>query len=108
MALVSVIAGDWDVTIATPIGTLRARYTFRGDEHALTGTATGDGDEVELIDLAVAGARVTWRQQVRRPIRLNLDFDVTVDGGTFEGHSRAGRLPRSRVIATRISRGRPA
>ena len=97
------IVGDWDVVISTPIGTLRARYVFRGDEHALTGTATGAGDEAELLDLAVAGARVTWRQQVRKPIRLNLDFDVTVDGDTFEGHSRAGRLPRSKVTARRAS-----
>jgi len=98
------IAGDWDVAISTPIGTLRARYVFHGDEDALTGTATGAGDEVELLDLVVAGARVTWRQQVRKPVRLNLDFDVTVDGDTFEGHSRAGRLPRSKVVAKRVSR----
>jgi hypothetical protein len=99
------IAGDWDVAISTPIGTLHARYAFHGDEHALAGTATGAGDEVELLDLAVAGARVTWRQQVRKPVRLNLDFDVTVDGDTFEGYSRAGRLPRSKVVATRVPQG---
>ncbi|WP_089961141.1 hypothetical protein [Lentzea xinjiangensis] len=100
----SEIVGDWDVAIATPIGTLHARYVFSGDGQALTGTATGAGDEVELLDLTAAGARVTWRQRVRKPIRLNLDFDVTVDGDTFEGCSRAGRLPRSKVTATRVPR----
>jgi hypothetical protein len=104
VARVSEIAGDWDVAITTPIGTVRARYVFRGEEHALTGTATGAGDEVELLDLVVTGAGATWRQQVRKPIRLDLAFDVTVDGDTFEGWSRAGRLPRSKVTATRVPR----
>jgi hypothetical protein len=34
-------------------------------------------------------------------MRLNLDFDVVVDGDRLAGHSRAGRLPRSAVIGTR-------
>jgi hypothetical protein len=44
---------------------------------------------------------VTWRQQVTRPIRLNLDFDVIVNGETLTGHSHAGRLPRTTVTGTR-------
>jgi hypothetical protein len=34
-------------------------------------------------------------------MRLNLDFDVVVDGETLYGHSRAGRLPRTTVTGTR-------
>ena len=36
-----------------------------------------------------------------KPIRLNLNFDVVVDGDRFTGHSRAGRLPRSAVAGVR-------
>jgi hypothetical protein len=35
-------------------------------------------------------------------MRLNLDFDVVVDGDRLIGHSRAGRLPRS--VATGVRR----
>jgi hypothetical protein len=34
-------------------------------------------------------------------MRLNLDFDVVVDGDRMSGHSRAGRLPRSAVTGVR-------
>jgi hypothetical protein len=34
-------------------------------------------------------------------MRLNLDFDVVVDGDHMSGHSRAGRLPRSAVEGVR-------
>jgi hypothetical protein len=94
------IVGDWDVTIKTPIGALAVVYTF-SDDGDITGTATGKGETVPLRDIVVAGQRVTWRQSVTKPMRLNLEFDVVVDGNRLTGHSRAGRLPRSAVTGER-------
>jgi hypothetical protein len=56
---------------------------------------------VPLRDIEVDGDRVTWRQSVTRPMRLHLDFDVVLTGDRIEGYSRAGRLPRTRVVGTR-------
>ena len=95
------ITGDWDVTIKTPIGTLAVLYTFTDNDGTLAGTATGKDETVPLRGLVVDGQRVTWRQSVRKPMRLNLDFDVTVDGDRLAGHSRAGRLPRTAVAGER-------
>jgi hypothetical protein len=95
------IAGDWDVTIKTPIGSLSVAYTFTERDGALTGTATAKDEKVALQGIVVDGQRITWRQSVTRPMRLNLDFDVTVDGDHLAGHSRAGRLPRSAVSGRR-------
>jgi hypothetical protein len=94
------LIGEWDVTIKTPIGSLAVVYTFT-DEGGVTGTATGKGEAVALYDIVVDGQRVTWRQSVTKPMRLNLDFDVIVDGDRFTGHSKAGRLPRSGVTGVR-------
>ncbi|OBG66554.1 MULTISPECIES: hypothetical protein [unclassified Mycobacterium] len=99
------IEGEWDVTIKTPIGTLAVRYVFTELGDGLVGTATYKNESVPLRDLmssAVAGGtRLTWRQSVTKPMRLNLDFDVVVDGESMSGHSRAGRLPRSPVSGVR-------
>ncbi|GAS88170.1 hypothetical protein [Mycolicibacterium brisbanense] len=95
------IVGDWDVTIKTPIGSLAVEYAFRDTADGVTGTATLKGDSVELQDVSQNGNRVTWRQKVTKPMRLNLEFDVTIGGDEMTGHSRAGRLPRSRVTGTR-------
>jgi hypothetical protein len=92
------LTGDWDVTIKTPIGSLAVVYSFADDG---TGTATGKGETVPLRDIVVAGQRVTWRQSVTKPMRLNLEFDVVVDGDRLTGHSKAGRLPRSAVTGSR-------
>lgn len=95
------ILGDWDVTIKTPIGPLAVAYTFTELNGDLVGTATGRDETVPLHGIVVDGQRITWRQSVTKPMRLNLDFDVTVDGDRLTGHSRAGRLPRSPVTGQR-------
>jgi hypothetical protein len=94
------LTGDWDVTIKTPIGSLAVVYSFTDDD-GLAGNATGKGETVPLRDIVVAGQRVTWRQSVTKPMRLNLEFDVVVDGDSLAGHSKAGRLPRSAVTGVR-------
>ncbi|OBG37365.1 hypothetical protein A5672_18285 [Mycobacterium alsense] len=99
------IDGDWDVAIKTPLGTLAVRYAFAETADGLAGTATYRGETVPLCDLtsasAAGGTRLTWRQSVTKPMRLNLAFDVVVDGDSMTGHSRAGRLPRSAVSGIR-------
>lgn len=95
------IAGTWDVTLKTPIGTLTAVYLFTEAGGMLAGAA----DDAPLTDLTChdvpGGRHLTWRQAVTRPIRLNLRFDVVVTDDTLSGHSRAGRLPRTVVTGTR-------
>ncbi|MBX8686523.1 MULTISPECIES: hypothetical protein [Mycobacteriaceae] len=95
------IAGNWNVTIKTPIGSLAAEYSFSDTSAGLTGTATLKGDVVELKDVSQIGNHLTWRQKVTKPMRLNLEFDVMILGDEMSGHSRAGRLPRSAVTGTR-------
>lgn len=95
------ILGAWDVTIRTPIGSLAVAYEFTESDGALTGSATLKDETVPLQNLTIAGARAIWSQTVTRPMRLNLAFDVVVDGDRLMGHSRAGRLPRSAVTGAR-------
>jgi hypothetical protein len=95
------IVGAWDVAIKTPIGTLAIVYTFTERDGTIDGSATGLGETVSLRDIAVAAQQVTWKQSVTKPMRINLAFEVTVDGDRLAGHSRAGRLPRSAVTGVR-------
>lgn len=95
------LIGEWDVAIKTPIGSLSVLYVFTESVGALAGSATLRDETVPLRELVVDGSRATWRQSVTKPMRLNLDFDVTVDGDRLTGHSKAGRLPRSAVNGTR-------
>ena len=95
------VAGVWDVSVKTPIGSLAVVYTFAERDGTLQGTAAGQSETVPLHDIVVDRQRITWRQSVTKPMRLNLNFDVVIDGDHFSGHSRAGKLPRSAVNGVR-------
>ncbi|MEU6840313.1 hypothetical protein ABZ930_00390 [Streptomyces sp. NPDC046716] len=95
------VTGIWDLAVSTPIGTLHAVVELHDTAGELTGTARGAGEEVPLAEVLLDGDRLSWRQAVTRPLRLNLAFAVTVDGDTLSGTSRAGRLPASKVTGSR-------
>jgi hypothetical protein len=99
-------AGTWALTIATPIGKLPVTLELTREAGLLHGTAEGRGETVDLHDLVATpgpdGVRLAWNQQVTKPIRLNLSFDVLVTADAMTGHSKAGRLPRSTVTGSRI------
>lgn len=103
----STIAGTWRLRMKTPVGTIEADYRFDDANGVIRGSASGAGETTPLTDVAVEdgpnGERVTWRQRISKPLRLNLEFDVIVDGDTLAGESRAGRLPRTRVTGERTS-----
>ncbi len=103
----STIAGTWLLRMKTPVGTIEADYRFEEEDGVIRGSASGGGETTALTDIAVKdgsdGERVTWRQRITKPLRLNLEYDVTVNGDTLVGESRAGRLPRTRVTGQRTS-----
>lgn len=103
----STITGTWLLQMKTPVGTIHADYRFDEEGGVIRGRASGVGETTELTDIVVEdvtdGQRVTWRQRITRPLRLNLEFDVTVRGDALAGGSRAGRLPRTRVTGERTS-----
>ncbi|WP_043664618.1 hypothetical protein [Streptomyces xylophagus] len=95
------IEGVWDLTIATPIGRIKPVVELSREGDEFIGVARGAGEEVPLRDVVVDGDRITWKQSVTKPLRLNLTFAVTVDGDALIGTSKAGRLPASKVTGRR-------
>ncbi|MGQ4432638.1 hypothetical protein [Streptomyces sp. SAS_260] len=95
------VVGTWDLSVFTPIGKIKVVIELHEREGVLTGVARGAGEEVPLADISLDGDRLAWKQAVTKPMRLNLAFDVTVDGDTLRGTSKAGRLPSSKVTGER-------
>ncbi|GJF25792.1 MULTISPECIES: hypothetical protein [Streptomyces] len=95
------VEGTWNLSISTPIGKINAVVELCEQDGILTGVARGAGEEVALADITLAGDRLTWKQAITKPMRLNLTFDVTVNDDTLEGTSKAGRLPSSKVTGER-------
>ncbi|WP_246158686.1 hypothetical protein [Catellatospora sichuanensis] len=99
------VEGTWELSILTPLGRQHTVLTLTLRDDQLTGTMRDvrHGEQVELTGLEQHGARLTWAQSITRPMRLNLTFDVTVDGAAMTGQAKAGMLPASRVTGHRTT-----
>ena len=96
-------AGNWNVTIDTPIGKMAVVFDINETDGVITGTASSDAETVDFIDAVADGNRLTWSQAVTTPMKLTLKFDVTVDDDSMTGTSKAGFLPASKVYGSRAS-----
>lgn len=100
----TIFAGSWDITIATPIGEITAVFDITEQDGAIRGIARSDEETVDFVDPVAEGNRLTWSQKVTTPMQLNLKFDVTVEGDTMTGTSNpGGMMPASKVNGTRSS-----
>ena len=97
------VIGTWAVEISTPLGTQQVTYTFEDTEDGLRGRAVQGADTSELQDLRQDGSRLVWIQQVTRPMRLRLQFEVMQSGDALNGTAKAGALPSSKVRGKRVS-----
>jgi hypothetical protein len=96
-------AGTWEVTIATPIGTISAVFEISEDGGTITGVARTKDEFVNFYDVVADGKQLNWFQDVTTPMKLKLKFSVTVDDDTMTGTSKAGIFPASKLQGTRSS-----
>lgn len=94
-------AGLWDITIATPIGKQEVALRIAEHDGQVTGFATQGDETVPLIDPRLDGQRLTWSQNVTRPMKLSIRFDVLREGHTLSGTAKPGILPSVRVSGRR-------
>lgn len=96
--------GEWDTIIATPVGKLEVKLDIRMVDGVILGKAT-QGDEVSaFIHPVLKGHTLCWSQRISKPMRLNLNFEVTVEGDLISGIVKAGILPASKLSGKRIRR----
>jgi hypothetical protein len=95
------VTGTWNIRISTPIGIQLVALELTENNGVIEGTAKSSAESAPLIDPVLDGKRLTWKQSITKPMRLNLTFDVIIDGDTLTGTSQAGMLPASTVTGTR-------
>lgn len=101
----SLFDGDWDTTIATPIGKMQVKLSISTHEGIVQGKATQDDETVPFLNpvLDPDGNTLAWSLRISKPLRLNLKFEAIADGDQMTGVAKAGMLPASKVSGHRVS-----
>jgi isocitrate lyase len=97
----TVFTGVWNVTIDTLVGKIEAVFDITEVDGTIHGIARTDAETSEFVDAVATGDQLTWTQAVTTPMKLTLKFDVTIEGDTMKGTSKAGIFPASKVTGTR-------
>jgi len=96
-------AGTWSGTINNPMGKMDVVFNIVEDQGALSGSASNGEEDVAMLNVVADGDRLTWTQDVSKPMKLTVKFDVTVSGDTMEGTAKAGWLPTAKLSGSRVS-----
>lgn len=96
--------GDWDTTLATPIGKLQVRLSISTKDGIVRGTATQGEETVPFLNPEVRNGKLAWSLNITKPLRLSLKFEVSADGDQLTGTAKAGVLPASKLTGVRIPR----
>ncbi|KXK59077.1 MULTISPECIES: hypothetical protein [Micromonospora] len=102
------VEGIWKVAVATPFGTRRTELTLSSADGVLQGVSRGEKETLTLQDLRLEGNRLSWYQSITKPMRMDLSFDVTVDGDEMTGTAKGGPMPAAKVSGHRQSATQPA
>jgi len=94
--------GTWDISISSPIGAQTAVLELTEHNGVIAGVVKNDAETLPLSNPVLQGTRLTWQSTMTKPFRLNLTFDVSFEGDTLSGTSKAGIFPTSKVTGTRV------
>jgi putative intracellular protease/amidase len=99
----SIFDGDWDTTIATPVGKLHVKLSISTSNGMIQGKATQGDETVEFMNPVLQENKLIWSLRITKPMRLNLKFEVAADGDQMTGIAKAGILPASKLTGKRVS-----
>lgn len=99
----SVFNGDWDTAIVTPVGKMEVKLSITSVNDLLQGTATQGDETIPFSNPMLKDNKLSWSLRITKPMRLNLKFEVDVDGDRMIGTAKAGLLPASKLTGKRVS-----
>lgn len=95
--------GEWDTIISTPVGKLQVKLLIGTTNGSIQGKAMQGDEIVEFIDPVLKENKLSWLLRITKPMRLNLKFEVMVNGKHMTGTAKAGILPASTLTGNRVS-----
>jgi hypothetical protein len=95
--------GIWKATIISPMANSEVLFDLVETDGVITGTATAEGETVNLIDGAANGSELSWVLSITKPLKMSFKVNVTMDGDTWAGSAKAKIFPAAKVTAVRAS-----
>ncbi len=84
------IDGSWTITVKGPTGAESTKLVLQNNGGKLSGTQSGRGMTADILDAKFDGGKITWINQITKPMKMKVEFSGTVEGNTMSGKAKAG------------------
>jgi hypothetical protein len=84
------VDGTWEVTVNSPMGAQKSTVVLKSDGGSLSGTASAQGNTMNISNGKVSGDTVSWSAAITNPMPMTLEFAGTVSGDAISGNVQAG------------------
>ena len=95
-------AGNWKVTLSTPVGPQVIQLRIALDGARFSGRIDGPMGSHDIAG-EVGGNTLAWVMQVNKPVPVKVSFSVTVDGDSLSGYAKAGIFGKAPLHGERIA-----
>jgi hypothetical protein len=95
-------AERWKTTLETPMGPQEMTLYIVREGETLAGKVEGRMGSEPLRNGKIAGDRLSWTIEVKKPTSVKLSFEVTVQGDTMSGYAKLGMFGKAEVKAERL------
>jgi carbon-monoxide dehydrogenase large subunit len=95
------VDGDWQMTLATPMGAQEMTGHFETTGSTLTGYLSSEQGRQDLTGTVEAG-RVKFDLKVEQPMKITLKYDLLVEGDAISGKVKMGMFGSSKLTGQRL------
>lgn len=96
------VDGEWTVTVKGPTGAMDSTLVLETVNGVITGAQTGEGTTTEIDEATYDNGDIFWINQIKKPMKMKLQFKGKVEGNTMSGKVKAGFMGSFPFTAVKV------
>jgi cytochrome P450 len=84
------LEGMWTLTVKGPTGPMVTTLLIERTGDTFTGSQSGQGSTSPISDAKLDGNKVSWLNEITKPMKLKLQFAGVIEGNTLSGKVKVG------------------
>ncbi|WP_353816523.1 hypothetical protein [Agromyces sp. SYSU T00266] len=94
--------GRWHIESPSPMGKQESQLDVVTNGGTATGTITSMGGSTDILDATVDGDNLSFHIDVTTPMKMKINFNLTIEGDALSGKIKAGFFPSSKATGRRL------
>jgi hypothetical protein len=95
------LEGKWNLVLKAPNGKQPSVLLIEREGETMAGTLSADSGTTAISDVKVEGNKVSWVNQVTKPLKIKVTFTGEIEGNSMSGKAKIGFMGSYPFTATK-------